>query len=117
MSTEAINELTQRTYDAGFITDIEADEAPPGLSEEIVRFISKKKNEPDWLTEWRLKAYRKWLEMDEPEWAHVEYPKIDFQEIIYYSAPKQNADAPKSLDEVDPKLLETYKKQIGRAHV
>jgi Fe-S cluster assembly protein SufB len=110
MTTDAIQEFTERKYDAGFITDIEADEAPPGLSEDIVRFISKKKEEPSWLTEWRLKAYRLWLQMEEPEWAHVHYPKINFQDIIYYSAPKQNADAPKSLDEVDPKLLETYEK-------
>jgi Fe-S cluster assembly protein SufB len=110
MTTDAIQEFTQRKYDAGFITDIEADEAPPGLNEDIVRFISMKKDEPNWLTEWRLKAYRVWLKMEEPEWAHVNYPKINFQDIIYYSAPKQNKDAPKSLDEVDPKLLETYEK-------
>lgn len=110
MSMESIHELTQRGYEAGFITDIESDEAPPGLNEDIVRFISNKKDEPAWLLEWRLKAYRLWLTMDEPTWAHVNYPKINFQDIIFFSAPKQNKDAPKSLDEVDPKLLETYEK-------
>lgn len=96
-------------YKYGFISDIEADTAPIGLSEDIVRFISAKKEEPAWLLEWRLKAYRYWLTMEEPEWANVHYPKIDFQDIYYYSAPKQK-DKPKSLDEVDPELLEVYKK-------
>ncbi|MFC4270190.1 Fe-S cluster assembly protein SufB [Sneathiella chungangensis] len=96
-------------YKYGFISDIEADTAPIGLSEDIVRFISAKKEEPEWLLEWRLKAYRYWLTMEEPEWANVHYPKIDFQDIYYYSAPKQK-DKLKSLDEVDPELLEVYKK-------
>ena len=96
-------------YKYGFVSDIEADTAPIGLNEDIVRFISAKKEEPEWLLEWRLKAYRHWLTMEEPEWANVHYPKIDFQDIYYYSAPKQK-DKPKSLDEVDPELLEVYKK-------
>ncbi len=109
-STETIERLVKQDYKYGFITDIEADAAPPGLSEDIVRFISKKKNEPEWMTDWRLKAYRHWLTMKEPTWQFVKYPPVDFQDIIYYSAPKQKKDGPKSLDEVDPKLLETYEK-------
>jgi Fe-S cluster assembly protein SufB len=109
-STEQIDDILKKGYDAGFVTDIEQEYAPPGLSEEIVAFISKKKEEPDWLLEWRLKAYRRWLEMKEPTWAKVSYPKIDFQDICYYAAPKTNENAPKSLDEVDPQLLETYEK-------
>ncbi|MCB2156329.1 Fe-S cluster assembly protein SufB [bacterium] len=112
MSTtdETLQEFTNREYKWGFTTDIEQDSLPPGLNEDVVRFISKKKNEPDWMTEWRLKAYRHWLTMKEPKWPHVEYDDIDFQAISYYSAPKSDKDKPKSLDEVDPKLLETYKK-------
>lgn len=94
----------------GFVTDIEEERLPNGLNEDIVRQISAKKNEPEWMTEWRLKAYRKWLEMKLPEWAHLEIPKIDFQEICFFSAPKKDKNAPKSLDEVDPKLIETYNK-------
>jgi Fe-S cluster assembly protein SufB len=109
-STEQIDDILKKGYDAGFVTDIEQEYAPPGLSEEIVAFISKKKQEPEWLLEWRLKAYRRWLEMKEPTWAKVSYPKIDYQDICYYAAPKTNEDAPKSLDEVDPQLLETYEK-------
>ena len=109
-STEQIDDILKQGYDAGFITDIEQEYAPPGLSEEIVAFISKKKEEPEWLLEWRLKAYRRWLEMEEPTWAKVSYPKINYQDICYYAAPKSNENAPKSLDEVDPKLLETYEK-------
>ena len=96
-------------YKYGFETDIESDYAPIGLSESTVRFISAKKNEPQWMLDWRLEAYRVWLQMDEPTWAKVHYPKIDFQSIYYYAAPKSSA-APKSLDEIDPKLLETYAK-------
>jgi Fe-S cluster assembly protein SufB len=109
-STEQINDILKKGYDAGFVTDIEQEYAPPGLSEEIVRFISKKKDEPEWLLEWRLKAYRRWLEMKEPTWAKVNYAPINFQDICYYAAPKSNEDAPKSLDEVDPELLATYEK-------
>jgi Fe-S cluster assembly protein SufB len=109
-ATEQIDDILKKSYDAGFVTDIEQEYAPPGLSEEIVAFISKKKEEPEWLLQWRLKAYRRWLEMKEPSWAKVSYPKIDFQDICYYAAPKTNENAPKSLDEVDPQLLETYEK-------
>ena len=97
-------------YKYGFVTDIEMDHAPKGLSEDIVRFISAKKGEPEWLLEWRLKAYRHWLTLPEPEWAKVKHPPIDYQDAYYYAAPKSPDDAPKSLDEVDPKLLETYEK-------
>jgi Fe-S cluster assembly protein SufB len=97
-------------YSAGFVTDVESDTVPPGLSEDTIRALSARKREPDWLLEFRLKAYRRWLKMSEPRWAHVQYPAIDYQAISYYSAPKSMKDAPKSLDEVDPKLLETYTK-------
>ena len=96
-------------YKYGFETAIESDMAPKGLSEDIVRFISAKKNEPEWMLEWRLAAYRRWLTMEEPTWARVSYPKIDFQDLYYYAAPK-TAAGPKSLDEVDPELLKTYEK-------
>ncbi len=102
--------LINREYKYGFITDIEADAAPRGLSEDIIRFISKKKNEPEFMLEWRLAAYRRWLKMTEPTWPNVQYPKINFQDIIYYSAPKNKKDGPKSLDEVDKELLDTYAK-------
>ncbi len=105
-----IERWAKQEYKYGFVTDIEADSAPPGLSEEIVRFISATKNEPEWMTEWRLRAYRHWLTMTEPTWANVHYSPIDYQKIIYYSAPKQKKDRPQSLDDVDPKLLETYEK-------
>ncbi|MBU0799828.1 MAG: Fe-S cluster assembly protein SufB [Alphaproteobacteria bacterium] len=99
------------TYDAGFVTDIESDMAPKGLNEDIVRFISAKKNEPQWLLDWRLKAYACWLEMPEPDyWAKIDHPPIDYQDAYYYAAPKGMGDGPKSLDEVDPRLLETYEK-------
>ena len=111
MSTSpSIQELADRQYEAGFVTDIESESIPPGLNEDVVRPISAKKNEPECLLEWRLKAYRHWLTMTEPTWQNVHYPPIDYQAIVYYSAPKQKKDAPKSLDEVDPKLLETYEK-------
>jgi len=108
-SAETLEQLTKREYEWGFVTDIEADQAPPGLDESIIRFISAKKSEPEWLLEFRLKAYRRWLEMPEPEWAVVKHPPIDYQKIVYYSAPKQKI-APESLDEVDPELLRTYEK-------
>jgi len=97
-------------YKYGFVTEIDMDRAPKGLDEDVVRFISAKKKEPDWLLEWRLKAFRHWLTMKEPTWAKVGYPPIDYQDSYYYSAPKSDADRPKSLDEIDPKLLETYEK-------
>ena len=93
----------------GFITDVEMDKAPKGLDENIVRFISAKKKEPEWMTQWRLDAFARWKVMREPTWARVNYPEIDYQELYYYAAPKLNA-APKSLDEIDPAILETYKK-------
>ncbi len=106
-TVEAVGEVEKYKY--GFTTDIESDKAPLGLTEETVRFISAKKNEPDWLLEWRLSAFRRWLTLDEPKWAKVSYPPIDFQDAYYYAAPKQAAKL-NSLDEVDPKLLETYQK-------
>ena len=102
--------LKTREYRAGFVTDIESDTVPPGLSEDVIRAISAKKGEPQWLLDFRLKAYRRWLKMEMPSWAHLNYPPIDFQAISYYSTPKSMAEGPKSLDEVDPKLLETYNK-------
>ncbi len=96
-------------YKHGFVTDLEQEFAPKGLSEDIVRFISAKKNEPEWMLEWRLDAYRRWLAMDEPDWAKVDFPKIDYQDAYYYAAPKEKV-GPKSLDEVDPELLRTYEK-------
>ena len=104
-----VEALVNREYKYGFVTDIEADTAPIGLSEDTVRLISAKKEEPEWLLEWRLKAYRRWLEMTEPTWPNVRYTPIDYQSIAYYSAPK-NTKPLGSLDEVDPKLLETYEK-------
>jgi Fe-S cluster assembly protein SufB len=107
---KSIEEIANQEYKYGFITDIEADIVPRGLSEETVRMISAKKNEPEFMLEWRLKAFRHWLTMEEPTWANVHYPKIDYQDIVYYSAPKTNKDGPKSLDEVDPELVKTYEK-------
>jgi Fe-S cluster assembly protein SufB len=109
-ATETIEGLVKKEYKYGFYTDVEADSAPPGLNEDIVRLISSKKNEPAFMLEWRLKAYRHWLTMKEPTWPHVHYPPIEYQKSVYYSAPKKKGDGPKSLDEVDPKLLETYEK-------
>src|SRR6478609_10220581 len=109
-SARQLEDLIGRGYRHGFVTEIEADTVPPGLDEDVVRLISRKKQEPAFLTEWRLKALRHWFNMREPHWAHVNYKPIDYQGISYFSAPKQNADAPKSLDEVDPKLLATYEK-------
>src|SRR3989449_10142515 len=105
-----VEELATREYKYGFVTEVEADTVPPGLNEDIIRHISTKKNEPDWLLEWRLKAYRHWLTMKEPTWANVHHPPIAYQSIAYYPAPKQKKDGPKSLADVDPKLLETYEK-------
>ena len=102
-------ELETKQYEYGFYTDIEADTLPVGLNEDIIIAISKKKEEPDWMTEWRLDAFKKWKEMEEPEWANVTYKKPDFQNISYYSAPS-NKPKYNSLDEVDPELLETFKK-------
>lgn len=107
---QQIDDVLDSDYQAGFVTDIEADSLPPGLSEETVREISRIKDEPEFLLEWRLQAYRYWLTLETPEWAHVHYPEIDYQKISYYSAPKKKTDGPKSLDEVDPELLRTYEK-------
>src|SRR3977135_1947258 len=107
---DQLESLMGRGYQHGFVTDIESDTVPPGLDEDVVRLISRKKNEPAFLTEWRLKALRHWLTMPEPHWAHVRITPIDYQAISYYSAPKKKTDGPKSLAEVDPKLLETYEK-------
>ena len=105
---KTVNELAE--YKHGWSTEIESDTIPKGINEDIVRLISSKKKEPQWMLDWRLKAYRAWLTLDEPTWSHINLPKIDYQDLYYYSAPKSMADGPKSLDEVDPKLLETYKK-------
>lgn len=108
--SEQVEQLIKKEYAAGFHTAIDAETLPPGLNEDVIRFISAKKNEPEWLLEWRLKAYQSWLDMVEPEWAHVKYDDIDFQAVSYYSAPKSMDSKPKSLDEVDPELLRTYEK-------
>ena len=108
-STETIHELANQKYKYGFVTDIETDSVPAGLSEDIIRLISAKKQEPEWLLEWRLKAYRHWRTMVEPRWPKVDYPSIDFDQIVYYSAPKQRPKLD-SLDEVDPELLKTFEK-------
>ena len=108
--TEQINQAINREYEAGFESDIESETFEPGLDEDVIRRISTMKNEPEWMLEWRLKAFALWQKMEEPEWAHVHYPEINFQDISYYSAPKSMADKPKSLDEVDPELLATYDK-------
>ncbi len=107
---ETLQEIADQKYKYGFVTEIESEFAPKGLSEDIVRYISAKKNEPEWMLEWRLAAYRRWLTMTEPKWARVHYPQIDFQDSYYYAAPKPKKDAPASLDEVDPELLKTYEK-------
>jgi Fe-S cluster assembly protein SufB len=106
---EQVRKIDVDQYKYGFSTEIETDKAPKGLSEDIIRFISAKKDEPSWMLEWRLDAYRRWLTMEEPDWARVEYPKIDFQDLHYYAAPK-NQSGPRSLDEVDPELLRVYEK-------
>ena len=110
MANESINKLIGDRYKYGFTTDVESESFPPGLNEDVITALSKKKEEPEYMLEWRLKAYKHWLTVDEPDWAHIGYPKIDYQDIPYYSAPKSNEDKPQSLDEVDPKLLETYDK-------
>ena len=109
-ATSTIQELANREYKYGFVTEVEADTVPRGLNEDIIRQISAKKKEPEFLLQWRLKAYRHWLTMKEPAWPHVHYPPIAYQQAVYYSAPKKKGEGPKSLDEVDPKLLETYEK-------
>ncbi|MCB9664115.1 MAG: Fe-S cluster assembly protein SufB [Alphaproteobacteria bacterium] len=110
MSDQAIDEHLRKAYEHGWVTDIESDTFPPGLNEEVIAALSARKGEPRWLLEWRLKAYRHWLTMTEPSWQKPHHEPIDYQSISYFSAPKSKDDAPKSLDEVDPKLLETYEK-------
>jgi Fe-S cluster assembly protein SufB len=110
VDTSSVDRFVQQKYKHGFVTDIESETVPPGLNEETVRWISARKGEPEWLTEWRLQAYRNWLTMQAPDWAHLKIEPIDFQAISYFSAPKSDKDRPQSLDEVDPKLLETYDK-------
>jgi Fe-S cluster assembly protein SufB len=108
--SEQIEQALSKQYEAGFYSEIESDTFENGLDESIIRRISAMKNEPEWMLEWRLKAYHSWLEMEEPNWAHVDYPKVDYQAISYYSSPKSMKDKPKSLDEVDPELLDVYNK-------
>src|SRR2546429_4992081 len=108
-TVEQVRRIDVDQYKYGFVTDIESDKAPKGLSEDTVRFISAKKDEPDWMLAWRLEAFRRWLTMREPQWARVDYGPIDYQDLYYYSAPKKK-DGPKSLDEIDPEILKTYEK-------
>lgn len=109
-STKELGDLVGREYKEGFVTEIDSETLPPGLDEDVIRFLSAKKSEPDFILQWRLESFRRWQQMDTPTWAHVHHAPIDFQAISYYSAPKRDEDRPKSLDEVDPKLLETYTK-------
>jgi len=106
----AVDQFLKKEYEHGFVTNIESDTLPPGLNEEVIRFISAKKGEPDFMLQWRLTAHRHWQQMNEPQWAHLQHTPIDYQSISYFSAPKNDADRPKSLDEVDPEILETYNK-------
>ncbi|MEE8556584.1 MAG: Fe-S cluster assembly protein SufB, partial [Myxococcota bacterium] len=108
-SAQDLERLAKRDYEWGFVTDIEQETIAPGLNEDVIRLISRKKEEPEWMLEWRLRAYRRWLEMEEPHWPHVRYNPIDYQSIIYYAAPKQK-EALKSLDEVDPEIRATFEK-------
>jgi len=107
--TQILEELTSKEYEYGWSSDLEADEAPKGLNEDIIKIISSKKDEPQWLLEWRLKAFRHWQTLKEPKWPNVTYPEINYQDIIYYSAPVQKV-APESLDDVDPELRATFEK-------
>ena len=109
-TTNTLNKYTKDTYKYGFVTNIDSERPKKGLDEDIIKFISKKKNEPEWMLSWRLDCYKKWLKMSDPEWANLKFPKIDYQDIYYYSAPKGFEDKPKDLSEVDPKLIETYNK-------
>src|SRR5512140_1382763 len=109
-ATRQLDELIGREYQHGFYTTLETDTVPRGLNEEIIRMISARKNEPEFMLEWRLKAYRHWLTKTEPQWSNVHHPAIDYQDIYYYSAPKSEKDGPRSLDDIDPELLRTYEK-------
>src|SRR6187551_629414 len=106
---QVLEAFTSKEYEHGWTINIETDSAPKGLNEDIIRFISEKKNEPEWLLEWRLKAYRQWVKMTEPTWANISYPKINYQDLIYYAAPKQKIK-PTSLEDVDPELIKTFEK-------
>src|SRR5271165_4171771 len=103
--SQDLDNLVGQKYQHGFVTDVDSDTVPPGLDEDVIRLISAKKGEPEWLLEWRLKSYRHWLTMQEPTWANVKYPAIDYQAIRYYSSPKSKTDGPQSLEDVDPELL------------
>ncbi|HYQ71021.1 MAG TPA: Fe-S cluster assembly protein SufB, partial [Gammaproteobacteria bacterium] len=109
VTNPAMERFVSGEYEHGFVTAIESDTLPPGLDEAVIRAISARKAEPDWMLERRLQAYRHWQTMTEPDWAHLRHPPIDFNGISYYSAPKRDKDAPQSLDEIDPQLLETYR--------
>src|SRR5262245_65477837 len=109
-SSKTIEQLATQEYKYGFVTAIDSDTMAKGLSEETIRVISARKSEPQFMLDWRLKAYRHWLTMREPRWAHVTFPPIDYQDMIYYSSPKMKTDSPKSLDEIDPELRKTYEK-------
>jgi len=109
-NAQTLERLTEGGYEFGFVTDVEQETVPPGLSEDVVRLISAKKQDPEWLLEWRLTAYRYWLTLKEPQWASIHHPPIDYQAISYYAAPKSKGDGPKSLDEIDPEILKTYAK-------
>ena len=109
-TSQTLNKYAQDKYKYGFVTDIDSDRPKKGLNEKIIKFISKKKNEPEWMLSWRLDCYKKWLKMSDPQWANLKFPEIDYQDIYYYSAPKGFEDKPKDLSEVDPKLIETYNK-------
>ena len=109
-TSQTLDKFAQDKYKYGFVTDIDSDRPKRGLDEEIIKFISKKKNEPEWMLAWRLDCYKKWLKMSDPQWANLKFPKIDYQDIYYYSAPKGFEEKPKDLSEVDPKLIETYNK-------
>ncbi len=107
---EQLQDLASEEYKYGFYTDVEVDEVPPGLDENTIEMIASKKGEPDWMLQWRLRAYRRWQKMTEPDWPNVHYPPIDYQDIVYYSAPRSNGDGPKSLDDIDPEIRATYEK-------
>ena len=109
-ASDPIRKLTDQEYKYGFVTDIEQEKIPKGLDEDVVRLISAKKKEPEWLLEWRLQAFRHWTTMTEPTWPKVTYPPIDFQDLHYYAAPKSKDDGPKSLDDVDPEIRNTFDK-------
>ena len=112
---EQIDKYIDKSYKYGFVTDLESDRPAKGLNEDTIKFISQKKKEPKWMLDWRLKAFERWQKMPEPTWANINFPNIDYQDIYYYSAPKGFESKPKSLDEVDPKLIETYNK-LGIPH-